>query len=244
MTKRSRSVILWFTRRQMAPTKSRRTIQRLRKASTFDPLLSEFKPSAKSPTMPLEVIYYPHPTLRYVSQPVKKVDADLRRIADEMLELMYQSKGVGLAANQVDLPLRMFVANPTGEKGSGEEFVILNPEVQLPKGNETAEEGCLSLPGLTGEVTRPKSIRISAYDIKGNPIDATLEGFLARVFLHEIDHLDGKLFFDRMSDQAAADLAPGLDELTTDFRSRQTGGLIGSDEELIANLSKWTDKYC
>jgi len=193
--------------------------------------------------MPLEVIYYPHPTLRYVSKPIKRVDADLRRIADEMLDLMYESRGVGLAANQVDLPLRMFVANPTGEKGSGEEFVIINPEVDRPKGSESGEEGCLSIPGLHGEVIRPKSIRLNAYDIKGNPIDATVEGFLARVFLHEIDHLNGILFVDRMNEHAVGELAPGLDEFETDFRSRQSTGSLPSDEELITRLSQWTDKY-
>ncbi|MCC9602011.1 peptide deformylase [Stieleria sp. JC731] len=194
--------------------------------------------------MPLEVIHYPHPTLRYVSKPIRKVDAELKQIAQEMLDLMYEHKGVGLAANQVDLPLRMFVANPTGERGEGEEFVILNPEVQRPKGNVASSEGCLSVPGLTGEVIRPKSIRISAYDISGNAIDATVDGFLARVFLHEIDHLDGTMFFDRMNDQAAQELQYELDEFETDFRSKQATGAIPSDEELIQRLSHWTEKYC
>lgn len=194
--------------------------------------------------MSLEVIYYPHPTLRYVSKPIRRVDAELRKIADEMLDLMYESKGVGLAANQVDLPLRMFVANPTGEKGSGEEYVILNPEVSRPKGNDPGEEGCLSLPGLNGEVIRPKSFQLSAYDIMGNPIDATFEGFLARIFLHEIDHLDGTLFFDRMGEHAVQDLEDGMNELETDFRSKQETGSIASDEDLIARLSDWTEKYC
>lgn len=194
--------------------------------------------------MPLEVILHPHPTLRYVSKPIKRVDAELRRIADEMIELMYESKGVGLAANQVDLPIRMFVANPAGEKGEGEEFVIINPEIQMPKGSESAQEGCLSLPGLTGDVIRPKSVKISAYDIKGNPFETQLEGFLARVFLHEFDHLDGTLFFDRMSKEAASDLLPGLDELETDFRSKQSTGFIPPDDQLVARLTKWTDKYC
>ncbi|WP_315861458.1 peptide deformylase [Stieleria tagensis] len=194
--------------------------------------------------MPLEVIFYPHPTLRFVSQPIKRVDGDLLKIADEMLDLMYESKGVGLAANQVGLPLRMFVANPTGERGSGEEYVILNPEVQRPKGSETAQEGCLSLPGVNGDVIRPKSIRLSAYDIKGNPIESTFEGFLARIFLHEIDHLDGTLFFDRMGDQAVLDLQGGLDVLETDFRSKQSTGLIPADDQLIEQLSVWTKKYC
>jgi peptide deformylase len=194
--------------------------------------------------MSLEVIYYPHPTLRQVSKPIRRVDAGLRKIADEMLDLMYASKGVGLAANQVDLPLRMFVANPTGEKGAGQEYVILNPEVQRPKGSETGEEGCLSLPGLTGDVIRPKSIHLSAFDIQGNPIDAVFEGFLARVFLHEIDHLDGTLFFDRMGEHAVIELEAGIDELETDFRSKQATGSIPPDEELIARLAEWTERYC
>lgn len=201
-------------------------------------------PPAAKITMPLEVIHYPHPTLRYKSQTLKKVDADLIKIADEMLDQMYEKNGVGLAANQVDLPIRMFVANPTGTKGDGEEFVILNPVIQQPKGSVSMEEGCLSLPGVNGEVTRPKSIHISAYDIKGNAIETTLEGFLARVFMHEIDHLDGTLFFDRMSDVNVAALQPELDELETVFRSKQSTGAIESDEKLIENLSQWTEKYC
>ncbi|WP_149498543.1 peptide deformylase [Roseiconus lacunae] len=194
--------------------------------------------------MPLEVIHYPHPTLRYVSKPIRKVDAELKQIAQEMLDLMYESGGVGLAANQVDLPLRMFVANPTGQRGEGEEFVILNPEVQRPKGNASSVEGCLSLPGVNGEVIRPKSIRISAFDISGKSIDATVEGFLARVFLHEIDHLDGTMFFDRMNEQAVQEIQPELDEFETDFRSKQSAGAIPPDEELVERLNQWTEKYC
>ena len=92
-----------------------------------------------------------------------------------MLDLMYEANGVGLAANQVDLPIRMFVANPTGERGDGEELVLLNPELQMPKGNETSEEGCLSLPGIHGLVKRPKSVRLSAFDLKGNPVELTAD---------------------------------------------------------------------
>ncbi|MEO1529212.1 MAG: peptide deformylase [Planctomycetota bacterium] len=194
--------------------------------------------------MPLEVILYPHPTLRYVSKPIRKVDAELKRIADEMLDLMYESNGVGLAANQVNLPLRIFVANPSGTRGDGEEFVMLNPVIQLPKGNETAEEGCLSLPGLVGDVIRPKSVRVSAFDITGKPFEAKLEGFLARVFMHENDHLDGTMFFDRMGNEATAELEAGLEEFEIDFRSRQKTGSLKSDEEMVGELSVWTDKYC
>ena len=193
--------------------------------------------------MQLSVIPYPHPTLRVRSKPIRRVDSQLREIAEQMLELMYESNGVGLAANQVDLPLRLFVANPEGQRGEGEELILLNPELQRPKGNETAQEGCLSLPGVYGQVKRPKSVRVSAYDLKGNPIERTVDGILARVLQHENDHIDGVMFFDRMSEAARNELDDQLDELETDFRSRQKTGAIPSDEELVARLDAWTKKY-
>lgn len=193
--------------------------------------------------MQLQIIHYPHPTLRIKSKPIRRVDQKLRGIAAEMLELMYAAEGVGLAANQVDLPLRIFVANPEGTPGSGEELVLINPELQLPKGSETAQEGCLSLPGLYGVVKRPKTIRVSAFDLKGNPFERTVDGFLARVLQHEYDHLDGVLFFDRMSEEAKRELDDQLDEMETDFRARQTAGSIPPDEELVGRLQQWQTAY-
>ena len=193
--------------------------------------------------MQLSIIHYPHPTLRFKSLPIRRVDAELRDMADQMVELMYEYNGVGLAANQVDLPLRMFVVNASGKRGEGEEMILINPEIQRPKGNETAQEGCLSLPGVFGQVKRPKKIRISAYDITGNPIEAEVDGFLARVLQHENDHLDGLMFFDRMSEGARKELDDQLDVFETDFRSQQSTGAIPSDDELIKRLSHWTEKY-
>jgi peptide deformylase len=193
--------------------------------------------------MPIRIIHFPHPTLRYQSKPIRRVDAELRAIAAEMLDLMYEAEGVGLAANQVDLPLRMFVANPAGRRGEGEELVIINPELQFPKGTEIDREGCLSLPGLFGEVRRAKRIHLSAYDLQGNPIERELDGFLARIVQHEYDHLDGKFFFDRMTEEQLRELEPGLDELATDYRSRQASGAIASDEDLVQNLATWESRY-
>lgn len=193
--------------------------------------------------MSLEIVLHPHPTLRYSSKPIRKVDAELRKVIAEMFDLMYEARGVGLAANQVDIPLKIFVANPSGEKGDGEEYVIINPEIQKPKGSEIAEEGCLSLPGIVGDVKRPKSIRLSAFDLKGNSIEVEVDGFLARVFQHENDHLNGCMFFDRMADDARAEIMNGIEELELDFRSKQSTGLIPDDPTLIARLSQWTDKY-
>ena len=193
--------------------------------------------------MQLSIIQYPHPTLRIRSNPIRRVDAELRELAAQMLDLMYEAEGVGLAANQVDVPIRLFVVNPAGQRGEGEELVLLNPELQMPKGNETSQEGCLSLPGLYGQVKRPKSIRLSAYDLKGNPVERVVDGFLARVLQHENDHLDGVLFFDRMTEEAKRELDDQLNELETVFRSKQKSGAIPSDKELVARLGKWHEKY-
>lgn len=194
-----------------------------------------------SPT--LQIIQYPHPTLRIKAKPVMRVDADLRRLADEMLDLMYEAKGVGLAATQVDLPIRMFVANPSGQRGEGEEMILLNPEIQFPKGSETSQEGCLSLPSVFGDVKRPKKIRLSAYDIAGNPVERTVDGFLARVLQHEYDHLDGVLFFDRMTPEARLEIETELEELVSEHIAKQARGEIESDEKLAANLQTWYDRY-
>src|SRR6056297_2945740 len=189
--------------------------------------------------MPLEVIRYPHPTLRYPSKPIRRVDQALKDIVAEMLDLMYAHEGVGLAANQVDLPLRIFVCNPTGKRDEGEELVLINPLIQRPKGNEAAQEGCLSLPGMYGQVKRPKTVRLSAYDLQGNAIERTVDGFLARVIQHENDHLDGVLFFDRMSDEARRDVEGPLDEMTYEFRSRQELGAVPDDQALVTRLAQW-----
>ncbi len=193
--------------------------------------------------MSLSIIPYPHPTLRVKSSPIRRVDQALKDLANEMLELMYGAQGVGLAANQVDLPLRMFVVNASGVKGEGEELVLINPELQMPRGNESEQEGCLSLPGIYGQVKRPKAIRLSAYDINGNAIERNVDGFLARVLQHENDHLDGVLFFDRMNDEGRSEFAGALDELETDFRSKQSAGAIPSDQDLLARLDQWRERY-
>lgn len=193
--------------------------------------------------MSIQVVHYPHPALRYTSKPIRRVDAELRDIAAQMLDLMYEHEGVGLAANQVALPLRMFVLNPKGKRGEGEELVVINPELQMPKGTECDREGCLSLPGLFGEVRRAKQIRLSAYDLQGNPIERTLDGFLARVVQHEYDHLNGKFFFDRMTEEQRRELEPGLDELETFYQSRQSTGEWPADDELVKQLAKWEERY-
>lgn len=193
--------------------------------------------------MQLSIIQYPHPTLRVCSKPIRRVDKQLRDFASQMLDLMYEAEGVGLAANQVNLPLRIFVANPSGERGSGEELVLINPELQRPKGNETAQEGCLSLPGIYGNVKRPKQVHLTGFDLKGNPIERTVDGFLARVLQHENDHLNGVMFFDRMTEEAKRELDDQLLEMETVYESKQKSGGIPTPAELEQQLQTWYDQY-
>jgi len=193
--------------------------------------------------MQLSIIQHPHPTLRVCSKPIRRVDKQLRDFASQMLDLMYEAEGVGLAANQVNLPLRIFVANPSGERGSGEELVLINPELQRPKGNETAQEGCLSLPGIYGNVKRPKQVHLTGFDLKGNPIERTVDGFLARVLQHENDHLNGVMFFDRMTEEAKRELDDQLLEMETVYESKQKSGGIPTPAELEQQLQTWYDQY-
>ena len=133
----------------------------------------------------LNIVHYPHPTLRYRSKPLQRVDAELKKIIAEMFEAMYEAKGIGLAANQVDLPFQLFVINTEGDPQRGEERVFINPVIESPKGTSEAEEGCLSLPGVHWVVARPEQVTVTAYDLSGNEVKQTVDGLLARAgFLH------------------------------------------------------------
>ena len=175
--------------------------------------------------MSLQIIHYPHPTLRHPSKPLKRVDAELQKIVAEMFELMYEQEGVGLAANQVDLPYRLFVTNVEGNRDAKEsECVFINPVLSGGRGQEEDEEGCLSIPGVYAPVTRNTTIKIQAYDLAGNEITAEAEGLMARVLQHETDHLDGTLFIDRLGPTQLAAVRDKLEEFELDFQSRRETG--------------------
>lgn len=192
----------------------------------------------------MQIITYPHPTLRHVSKPIRRVDADLKKLVREMFDLMYAAKGIGLAANQVDLPVRLFLMNLAAKPGEGEEQVFINPVISSPKGSEEAEEGCLSLPGLYGQVIRPKTVRVNAYNLSGQEIQRDLAGLEARCVQHELDHLDGVLFPDRMSAGNRANVLEELLEFEADFASRRGTGGIPSDVILASQRADWERKYC
>lgn len=187
----------------------------------------------------MQIIRYPHPTLRRVSRPLKRVDAELHRIVREMLEVMYAEKGVGLAANQVNLPYRLFVMNPTGDaQARDEELVFINPVLSQFKGSDEAQEGCLSLPKIWADVRRPVQVRINAYNLMGNEVDFTWTDFRSRVAQHEADHLDGVLFVDRLSATAKSDVREAMSQLESEFVSQRGRGEIPPDDQIALQLAE------
>jgi len=142
----------------------------------------------------LEVLVYPNPALRATTRAVTEFDDALKKLVSDMWETMYLSNGVGLAAPQVGEPLRLVVIDWDGNR-----YVLANPEIVEAEGAVKCDEGCLSFPGIYEEVLRPDKIRVRYRDEHGEEHDETIEGFLARVFAHEIDHLNGKLLIDHLS---------------------------------------------
>jgi peptide deformylase len=144
----------------------------------------------------LKLISYPDPRLKKSSAPVEAFDAHLRELAERMLQLMREHRGVGLAAPQVGRNIRLFVMNPTGEPD--DDRVYVNPQLTDTSGEESAEEGCLSIPGINADIVRSRTATLRAHDLEGKPIELTETGYIARIWQHEIDHLDGVLIIDRM----------------------------------------------
>ena len=148
----------------------------------------------------LQIIQYPDPRLRQRSKSVEQFDERLKSLVTRMFQLMREDKGVGLAAPQVGVNERLFVMNHTGQPG--DDRVYVNPELFDINGNEEGEEGCLSLPGITAIINRGQSLRMVAQDVEGKPIEQTESGYIARIWQHEFDHLNGVLITDRMGDVA------------------------------------------
>lgn len=185
----------------------------------------------------LEIVLHPHPALRWKSKEVSRIDAELRAMVEDMFALMYASRGIGLAANQVGLPYRLFVINPSGDKDDkDQEFVFINPQITRRNGSETDEEGCLSLPEVFGPVTRAAKIIVDAFDLDGQQFELELEDLPARVVQHEYDHVEGIMFTDRVPPAALQKIQPLIADYESQFRNRQKEGLIPPDEQLKARL--------
>jgi peptide deformylase len=190
----------------------------------------------------MKIVQYPHPALRFAARPLTSIDNEVRKQAAQMLELMYTARGVGLATNQVVLPYQMFVMNPTADPEQREhERVFINPVIIDRKGSVEGEEGCLSFPQLYQKVRRAKTVRVQAYNLQGEPVDESFEDMPARIFQHELDHLHGVLFIDKMGAIARLSSRGALKEFEREFRKAQQRGEIPSDADLTNLLQSWSE---
>ncbi|MBV9643551.1 MAG: peptide deformylase [Verrucomicrobia bacterium] len=180
-----------------------------------------------------EILIYGEPVLRTKGKQIEKIDDDIRALAADMLETMYDANGVGLAAQQVGRTLRLTVidvsdaeSRPSKMWVAGEEvdpkehmpLVLINPELQPGEESEIGTEGCLSFPEITAEIPRSVKVKVTAQDLQGNRIEFEAAGLLGRAVQHEADHLNGILFIDRMSSAAKASLAGKLKRLAAESK--------------------------
>lgn len=159
--------------------------------------------------MLLEILKYPDPFLKTKAAPVKNIDEETRKLVSDMIETMYHAKGIGLAATQIGVDKRIAVLDVPDRKLDDDEekeyqkgknlIVLINPEIVEASGYVKYEEGCLSLPGMTSDVERASNLLVRSLDIEGKPISFSADGLFAIALQHEIDHLDGILFIDRIS---------------------------------------------
>ncbi len=183
--------------------------------------------------MPRKIVHYPHPALRHKSKPVMTVDKQLHLEIGAMIELMYQAKGLGLSAPQVALPVQLLVMNVTGDPAKPEcEEVFLNPQIIERKGFMEGEEGCLSFPTLYQNVRRSKTIKVRAYNLKGDLVERVVSDLEARAWQHEIDHLNGVLFIDMMGPLARFAARSSVKNFEKLFREAQKKGEIPPDLEI------------
>ena len=145
----------------------------------------------------LDILHFPDTRLRNVAKPVAQVDDSVRKLIDDMFETMYRAPGIGLAAIQVNQPRRVIVVDISEERN--QPLALVNPEILDRQGEEEMDEGCLSVPGVYEKVQRAERVRVRALDRDGKSFEMEVDGLLAVCIQHEIDHLDGKLFVDYLS---------------------------------------------
>lgn len=193
----------------------------------------------------MKIVHYPHPSLRHVARPLARIDADVRKHAGEMLELMYAAKGLGLAAPQVALPYQLLVMNFAGDPNLKEhECVAINPVIIEKKGSlEDGSEGCLSFPDLYQKVRRSKTVVVQAYDLEGKLYQMTCHDLPARLWQHEVDHLHGILYIDKMGPLGKIAARGALSAFEHKFRRAQEKGEIQSDADIEKILKELEQKY-
>ena len=147
----------------------------------------------------MNILIYPHEILRKEARPVEGIDGWLQGFVDQMISKMYEAKGVGLAANQVGNPLQVVVLDVTPSEDGPHPIVLLNPVITAAEGTETNEEGCLSVPNYSAKIKRAARVEVKGFDRNGKEIRIEGEGLLARCLQHELDHLQGVCFVDKLS---------------------------------------------
>jgi peptide deformylase len=186
----------------------------------------------------MKIVQYPHPALRHRTRPLTSIDKEVRLLAGKMLDLMYEARGLGLAAPQVGLPFQMTVVNVAGDaKETQSERILINPVlVDKLGGLVEGEEGCLSFPGLYQKIRRFKNVTVQAYNLEGKSVEISAVDLEARLLQHEIDHLLGVLFVDKMGAIAKLASRAKLKEFERDYRKAQERGEILPDPEIIKFL--------
>ena len=164
----------------------------------------------------LDILHFPDARLRNVAKPVTEVDSGVRQLVDDMFETMYEAPGIGLAAIQVNVPRRVIVIDISEDRS--EPLALINPEIIEKTGEEEMDEGCLSVPGFYETVQRAEKVRVRALDRDGKAFEMAADGLLAVCIQHEIDHLDGKLFVDYLSNLKRQRIRKKLEK-----ESRQSG---------------------
>ena len=145
----------------------------------------------------MKIVTYPDPVLMRKAAPIEEIDNEICEIAQKMLDTMYDACGIGLAAPQVGLSKRLVVLDATGQKTG--ERVFINPQIIEERGETVEEEGCLSFPDVMGNVKRSQYVTVTAYNLEGKKLEIEAEGLLSRVWQHEIDHINGRLFIEMMT---------------------------------------------
>ena len=181
----------------------------------------------------MKIVHYPHPALRHQARPLTCIDKRLHLQVGEMWDVMYEARGLGLAATQVALPYQLLLINITGDPNQKDrEEVYINPVIVERKGSVDDEEGCLSFPGLFQKVRRAKTVKVQAYNLKGEPVEIVASDLAARAWQHEIDHLNGVLFIDKMGTIAKLSSRSSVKKFEQDFRRAQERGDIPPNVEL------------
>lgn len=168
----------------------------------------------------MQIRTYGDPVLDQVTKEITDIDGKIAALADTMIETMYEAPGVGLAANQIGIQKRMFVY----DKGEGP-VVVINPQIVESAGEWTYEEGCLSVPGLSWEITRPNQIFLVGFDLDGNEISVETDEFEGRIFQHEMDHLDGILLVERLDEDQKKKAKKELRKRLTSVPTNDPDGL-------------------